>query len=113
MMGTVLQFRERYPWYLSVPVLLAPFMFIFLNLLVSVDPRYPRSGRDRFPIRRNPQPDDFEFVVDVQRELKTLPERCAMFSRILWWKTVTLQAADVASMLTLVAAALLLFVTRI
>jgi hypothetical protein len=25
----VLQFRELYPWYLSVPVLLAPFMVIF------------------------------------------------------------------------------------
>src|SRR5271157_6348725 len=48
MMGTVLQFRELYPWYLSVPVLLAPFMIIFLNLLISVYPRYPRSGRERF-----------------------------------------------------------------
>jgi hypothetical protein len=45
--------------------------------------------------------------------LEALPERCAMFSRILWWKTVTLQTAYVASMLTLVAAAILLFATRI
>ena len=37
----------------------------------------------------------------------------SMFSRILWWKTVTLQTAYVASMLTLVAAAILLFATRI
>jgi hypothetical protein len=88
-------------------------MFIFLNLLLSVYPRYPRVGRDRFPIRRNPQPEDFDFVADVQRDLKELPERCAMFSRILWWKTFTLQTAYVASMLSLVAAAILLFVTRI
>src|SRR5271167_1232675 len=75
MMGTVVQFRELYPWYLSVPVLLAPFMFIFLNLLVSVYPRYPRPGRDRFPTRRNPRPGDFEFAADVERDLETLPER--------------------------------------
>ncbi len=36
-----------------------------------------------------------------------------MFSRILWWKTVTLQAAYVASMLTLIAAAILLIATHI
>jgi hypothetical protein len=48
MMETVLQFREHSPWYLLAPVLLAPFMFIFLNLLVSVYPRYPRSGRTAF-----------------------------------------------------------------
>ena len=28
MMLTVVQYRERYPWYLSVPVILTPFMII-------------------------------------------------------------------------------------
>ena len=56
MLGTVLQFRDRYPWYLNVPVLMIPFMIIFLNLLISVYPRFPRAGRKRFPIRRNPDP---------------------------------------------------------
>ncbi len=50
MMGTVLQFRQLYPRYLSVPVILTPFMIIFLNLLISVYPRFPRAGRRRFPI---------------------------------------------------------------
>ena len=59
MMGTVLQFRDRYPWYLSAPVLMIPFMIIFLNLLISVYPRFPRAGRQRFPIWRNPDPEDF------------------------------------------------------
>jgi hypothetical protein len=36
MMGTVIQFHELYPWYLSVPVILTPFTIIFLNLLISV-----------------------------------------------------------------------------
>ncbi len=113
MMGTVLQFRELYPWYLSVPVLLAPFMIIFLNLLISVYPRYPRSGRERFPLWRNADPDDFSFIGDIERDLETLPERCAMFSRILWWKTIALQIAYVVSMLTLVAAGVLLFARRV
>jgi hypothetical protein len=80
-----------------------------LNLLMSVYPRRPRTGRQRFPIRRNADPDDFTFIGDIERDLETLPERCAMFSRILWWKTMTLQIAYVVSMLTLIAAGVLLF----
>jgi hypothetical protein len=113
MMGTVLQFRDFYPWYLSLPVLLAPFLVIFLNLLVSVYPRYPRSGRNRFPIRRNSRPEDFDFVADTQADLDALPTRCALLSRILWWKTVTLQTAYVVSIITLAVAAILLFVGRL
>src|SRR5579862_2198379 len=68
MMGTVLQFRAQYPWYLSVPVILAPFIVMFLNLLVSVYPRYPRVGRKRFPIWRGANPADFEFIADPALE---------------------------------------------
>jgi hypothetical protein len=88
-------------------------MVVFLNLLISVYPRYPRSGRQRFPIRRNADPDDFSSIGDVDRDLETSPERCAMFSRILWWKTITLRTAYVVSMLTLIAAGVLLFVGRV
>jgi len=84
-----------------------------LNLLISVYPRYPHAGRDRFPIPRKTQPDDFTFVEDTQRDLESLPERCALFSRILWWKNITLQIAYVVAMATLVAAAILLFVTHL
>jgi len=113
MMGTVIQFRALYPWYLSVPVLLIPFTIIFLNLLISVYPRYPRSGRRRFPLWRDPDPEDFDFIADTEAELEALPERCAVLSRILWWKNVTLQTAYVLSMACLVAAAVLLFVGRV
>ncbi|HKN10660.1 MAG TPA: hypothetical protein VJ376_14450 [Pseudomonadota bacterium] len=113
MMGTVLQFRDFYPWYLNLPVIMAPFMVIFMSLLLSVYPRFPRSGRHRFPIRRNPEPKDFDFVQDAQSDLETLPERCAMFSRILWWKTITLQIAYAVAMLSLAAAAILLFVAHL
>jgi hypothetical protein len=113
MMGTVLQFRQFYPWYLSVPVILTPFMIIFINLLISVYPRFPRAGRQSFVIRRSPNPEDFDFVADTQAELEGLPARCALLSRILWWKTITLQTAYVLSMACLAAAAILLFVTHL
>ena len=113
MMGTVLQFRQLYPWYLSVPVILTPFMIIFLNLLISVYPRFPRAGRRRFPIWRNADPKDFDFVADTEAELEGLPALCAILSRILWWKNITLLTADVLSMACLAAAAILLFVGRL
>jgi hypothetical protein len=112
-MGTVLQFRDAYPWYLSTSVLLVPFMFIFLNLLVSVYPRFPRAGRGRFPIRRRIDPEDFEFLVDQAMDADSLPDRCAMLSRILWWKNITLQAAYVASMVTLAASGVLLLAAHL
>src|SRR5215471_19595459 len=60
MMSTVLQFRDQYPPYLNVPVLLAPFVVIFFNLLASVYPRFLRAGRRRFPIWRRSTAEDFE-----------------------------------------------------
>jgi hypothetical protein len=110
MMGTVLGFRDQYPWYLNTPVLLAPFIVIFFNLLASVYPRYPRGGRRRFPIWRNSNPEDFEFIADPVLEMEELPHRCALLSRILYWKNITLQAAYLTSMATLVAGGVLLFV---
>ncbi len=110
MMGTVLGFRDNYPWYLNVPVLLAPFVVIFFFLLASVYPRYPRAGRRRFPIWRNSTPEDFEFITDPVLEVEDLPARCALLSRLLYWKTVTLQAAYLLSMATIVGAGVLMFV---
>jgi hypothetical protein len=110
MMGTVLQFRGNYPHYLSVPVLLAPFIVIFFNLLTSVYPRFPRAGRRRFPIWRDSDPEDFEFIADPALDVQELPVRCALLSRILFWKNITLQIAYLVAMGTLVAAGVLLFV---
>jgi hypothetical protein len=85
-------------------------MIIYLNLLVSVYPRYPRSGRQRFPIWRNPDPQDFNFFADTEAELEALPALCATLSRILWWKNTTLLIANFIAMACLAAAAVLLFV---
>jgi hypothetical protein len=111
MMGSVLQYRENYPWYLSAPVILAPFMIIYLSLLISVYPRFPRAGRKRFPIWRNADPDDFDFVADTEAELERLPALCAGLSRILWWKNITLLTANLLSIACLAATVILMFVT--
>lgn len=113
MMGTVLQYRETYPWYLNATVILTPFMIIYLNLLISVYPWFPRAGRNRFPIRRNPDPEDFDFIADTEAEIEGLPALCAGLSRILWWKNITLLTANILSIACLVAAAILLFVVRL
>jgi hypothetical protein len=110
MMGTVLGFRDNYPWYLSVPVLLAPFVVIFFCLLASVYPRFPREGRRRFPIWRNSTAEDFEFIADPVLEVEDLPARCALLSKLLYWKTVSLQVAYLLSMATIVGTAVLMFV---
>jgi hypothetical protein len=110
MMGTVLQFRDHYPYYLNVPVILAPFIVIFFNLLISVYPRFPRAGLRRFPIWRGSRSDDFEFIADPALDVQELPVRCAIFSRILFWKNITLQIAYLVAMATLAAAGVLLFV---
>jgi hypothetical protein len=49
MMLTVLQYRERYPWYLSATVILTPFMIIYLNLLISVLSVVSPRRADAFP----------------------------------------------------------------
>ena len=49
MMGTVLGFRDNYPSYLNVPVLLAPFIVIFFCLLASVYPRLSPRGTQTLP----------------------------------------------------------------
>ncbi|MGO9772275.1 MAG: hypothetical protein ACLPSW_22540 [Roseiarcus sp.] len=113
MMATVLGYRDNYPSYLNPPILVIPFLFIFFNLLVCVFPRFPRAGRERFPILRNPEPDDFLIILDEERELAELPLRCAMLSRILYWKTVTLQISYFTALVLIFAAAILLFVARI
>jgi len=110
MMGTVIAFKDRYPWYLNMPDLLIPFMLIFLALMISVYPRFPRAGKRRFPIWRNADPQAFDLIVDTEADTEELAARCALMSRVLWWKNTTLQIAYLLSMACLVAAGILLFI---
>ena len=96
-MGTVLR-RGFYPWYLSLPVIAAPFIRHILESVNLCLPTIPRAGRDRFPIYYKTEVDDFVFVEDTQRDLESLPERCALVSRIPWWKNIALQIAYLVAM---------------
>lgn len=111
MLNVVVQYRDLYPWYLNLPVVLLPLLFIFMNLMISVYPRFPREGRHRFPVRRRIEPEDFDFLA-VPYNHDELAERCALLSRIFWWKNITLQIAYLTSMALLVVTGILLFVAR-
>ena len=87
-------------------------MFIFVNLLVSVYPRFPRVGRSRFPIRRRMRPEDFDFIADSDPTGELLAHTCALFSRILWWKNTTLRLAYWMAMASLAGSGVLLFIAH-
>jgi hypothetical protein len=77
MMGTVLQYRAHYPLYLTPLVILLPFLIIYLNLLISVYPRFPRGrarGTPRFMRRSVAHPLVEEYnAADGQSSLDRLP----------------------------------------
>ena len=61
MMGPIVAYRDKYPHFLSLPLVLAPFLVAFFCLLICVYPRYPRRGRTNFLVVRNPQQERFRF----------------------------------------------------
>ena len=90
MMGPIVAYRDKYPHFLPLPVVLAPFLVAFFCLLLCVFPRYPRSGRKNFLVVPNPSKSDFVFVQDSDKDLDSLKLRCSILSRILYWKTLCL-----------------------
>ena len=87
MMGPIVAERDKYPSFLPLPVVLAPFLVSFLCLLFCVYPRYSRTFKTNFLVLRNPKKSDFAFVEDSGDEIEQLRTRCAILSRILYWKT--------------------------
>jgi len=108
MMTPVVTFHDNYPAYLSLPVISLPFLVVILCLLVCLYPRYPREGRDQFLISPRASPDKFPLLADPEFEIEHLPVRCAILSRILFWKTLFLQISIIVSSLAIVFAAALL-----
>jgi hypothetical protein len=90
MMGPVVANRDKYPPFLPLPVVLAPFLIAFLCLLICVYPRYPRRGRRNFLVVRNPRKSDFRYMENHKDDLVQLKLRCAILSQILYWKTLFL-----------------------
>lgn len=90
MMGPIVAYRDKYPHFLPLPIVLAPFLIAFFFLLLCVYPRYPRSGRNNFLVTPNPSKKDFVFIENNPDDLEQLRLRCAILSRILYWKTLCL-----------------------
>jgi hypothetical protein len=107
MMGPIVASRDKYPHFLSLPLVLAPFLIAFFCLLVVVYPRYPGRGRRNFLVIPNPSKSDFVFVGD-EDDLEQLRLRCAILSGILYWKTLFLQISFFICLGTIVITLLLL-----
>jgi hypothetical protein len=90
MMGPVIGFRDKLPAFLPLNLALAPFLIVFLCLLICLYPRYGREGRVHFVIARNAAPHLFPGPESEDIELEKLQTLCAILSRILYWKTLML-----------------------
>ena len=103
MMGPVLAFRDKFPPFVPVGLVLAPFILIYFCLLLCLYPRYRNEGRAQFVIARNadlrlfPAPDNEEHELERQQTL------CAILSRILFWKTLLLRISFATCLASVVA----------
>jgi hypothetical protein len=111
MMGPVLAFRDKFPPYLPLWLVLLPFLLIFLCLLICLFPRYPRRGRVDFIIARNADPMLFHPPGGAEIELERQQILCAILSQILYWKTVMLYVSYYTCMLSVLVIAALVAVT--
>jgi len=107
MMGPVVAFKDKLPPFLPLSVALAPFLVIFVCLLVCLYPRYGREGRVHFVIARNAPPHLFPGPESDDIELEKLQTLCAILSRILYWKTLMLMISFYTCLVTVGAVALL------
>jgi hypothetical protein len=106
MMGSVLWNYTSFPRFLSVQLVLLPFLIVYFSLFVVLIPRYPKRGAKSFLVARNLTPADFESVAQTADDVEQLKLTCAVLSDILWWKT---QCIRVGFLLTIVC----VFVTMI
>ena len=86
MMGSVLWNYTSFPSYLSVHLVLLPFLIVYLSLFMVLFPRYPKRGAKSFLVARNLTPADFEYVAGSADDIEQLKLTCAVLSDILWRK---------------------------
>jgi hypothetical protein len=111
MMGPILGNYTRFPSYLPIPVVLLPFLIVYLCLFLVLIPRYPTRGSKNFLVSRTAAAVDFKHVGETQDEIEQLKLRCAVLSELLWWKTLYINIGFIMSMVCIVlTSVLLLFV---
>jgi hypothetical protein len=92
-MGPIIFNHDKFPHFLTMPILVAPFLIMFLALFVALVPRYPRRGRSSFFISGKATPQDFAYRGPNPNEAQDLQLRVAILSDILYWKTMCLRVA--------------------
>ena len=88
MMGPILGNYTRFPSYLPIPLVLLPFLIVYVCLFMVLIPRYPKRGSKNFLVSRTATAADFENVAEAEDEIEQLKLRCAVLSELLWWKTL-------------------------
>ena len=81
MMGPIVAFRDKMPHFLALNIALAPFLLVFVCLLVCLYPRYGRQGRVHFVIARNAAPHCCFRARKARRSSWRSCRRCARSSR--------------------------------
>lgn len=109
MMGPILGTFPKFPNYLPIPIVMAPFLAVYFLLLLVLMPRYPKRGRKNFLLAPNVQPSDLTPINDPLLEVEALKLRCAVLSNILYWKTTLLRTALYISVVSIVVTVFLLF----
>jgi hypothetical protein len=107
-MNPVVGSHDKYPRFLTLPIVISPFLLAFLSLFVAIMPRYPRRNGSGLLISRTAMPRDFQFTDEVDREVVDLQLRCAILSHILFWKTRCLQFGFSICLFSIFAAAALI-----
>jgi len=97
MMGPILGNYTRFPSYLPIPLVLLPFLIVYLCLFMVLIPRYPKRGSKNFLVSRTATAADFENVAETEDETEQLKLRCAVLSELLWWKTLYINISFILS----------------
>ena len=110
-LGPVVAAQAKYPPFVTLPLLVSPFLIVFLCLFLALIPRYPRRGRSNFLVSRTATPADFAFGGSSSAEATQLQLRVAILSDILFWKTLCLRVSFFVCIatVTIVAALVLWF----
>jgi hypothetical protein len=109
MMGPILGNYTRFPSYLPIPIVLLPFLVVYLCLFMVLIPRYPRRGSKNFIVSRTASAADFEDVAEIEDEIEQLKLRCAVLSELLWWKTLYVNISFIVAIISIIATIFLLF----
>ena len=108
MMGSVLFNYQRFPSYLPIPIVLLPFLIVYICMLAVLIPRFPKRGAKHFIVSRNATLSDFAKVVEADDELEQLKLRCSVLSGLLWWKTFYIRVGFFVAMVGIIASVFLI-----